>query len=229
MSVGSWRLYSAGAAIDGSPFALPDGMEPMADPELADRGDLSYQILQSFAAGGFPRDGLQLDVTATGIGRGIHHVTGGTHHSAIRAEPHRVVGWTGYRPQRRPQAAVYDESSHPVRRHFERSRRSRTQWPDRVRALVPDLAAGSNPTRCDAPTSAGRFVGAALRNVAAACRRSWKRVCGSSARARACSKARLIVAAWCGRPRIVAKTFPLSLVRCSKSAPSSGVTHPPPM
>lgn len=65
-------------------FVRPDGLDPTPiDQVLLDRGANSHQHLQSFAALGFPLDGLQLDVLGTELSDGVHHLTGGTHHSML--------------------------------------------------------------------------------------------------------------------------------------------------
>lgn len=85
------RSVSTDADIDESMFAMPDGVEPTLDEALAERGDLSHQYLQSFAAGGFPRDGLQLEVAATELAPGVYHLTGGSHHSMAIVQDDGVV------------------------------------------------------------------------------------------------------------------------------------------
>lgn len=65
-------------------FTAPSGVMPAPfDLVLAERGANSHQHLQSFAALGFPLDGLQLDVIGMELADGVHHLTGGTHHSML--------------------------------------------------------------------------------------------------------------------------------------------------
>lgn len=71
------------AAIDDSIFDPPAGLTFELDPFLARRGMLSHQHLQSFAALGFPRDGVQLTVESTEFADGVHWLTGGSHHSLL--------------------------------------------------------------------------------------------------------------------------------------------------
>ena len=77
--------------IDPELFELPDDASPEFDEELAIRGDVSHQYLQSFAALGFPRDGVQPFVDATLLAPGIYHVTGGSHHSLAVEQDDGVV------------------------------------------------------------------------------------------------------------------------------------------
>jgi hypothetical protein len=74
------RTVSTDVALDETRFAIPDGLEPVADPALAMRGDVNHWYLQSFAALGFPADGLMTNA-AVELAPGVHHVTGGSHHS----------------------------------------------------------------------------------------------------------------------------------------------------
>lgn len=70
--------------VDDSLFTPPSGVVPSPfDPFLARRGVVSHQHLQSFAALGFPRDGVQLTVQATELKPGVHWLTGGSHHSLL--------------------------------------------------------------------------------------------------------------------------------------------------
>jgi len=85
------RTVSTDVEIDASMFEVPEGVEPAFDATLAERGDLSHQYLQSFAAGGSPRDGLQLGVEATESMPGVFHVTGGTHHTLAVLQDDGVV------------------------------------------------------------------------------------------------------------------------------------------
>lgn len=71
------------ADIDDSLFEPPDGIAFEFDSFLAKRGALSHQHIQSFAALGFPRDGIQLNVESTEFAPGVHWLTGGSHHSLL--------------------------------------------------------------------------------------------------------------------------------------------------
>lgn len=77
------RAVEVNTDLDGSLFDPPDGATPVFDAHLTQRGVLSHQHLQSFAALGFPLDGLQLDVTATELSPGVHWIAGGSHHSMV--------------------------------------------------------------------------------------------------------------------------------------------------
>ncbi len=77
--------------IDPALFAFPDSVSPVFDPDLAARGEVSHQYIQSFAALGFPRDGLQPFVTAADLGEGVFHLTGGSHHSLAVVQDEGVV------------------------------------------------------------------------------------------------------------------------------------------
>lgn len=69
--------------IDDSLFEPPAGLVFEFDSFLAQRGVLSHQHIQSFAALGFPRDGIQLNVESTEFAPGVHWITGGSHHSLL--------------------------------------------------------------------------------------------------------------------------------------------------
>ncbi len=71
------------SSIDQALFEPPAGAVFQPDDFLARRGLLSHQHLQSFAALGFPRDGVQPTVVATELAPGVHHLTGGSHHSLL--------------------------------------------------------------------------------------------------------------------------------------------------
>jgi len=75
------RTVTTDGAIDQAAFAVPEGMELVFDAELAARGDVNHQHLQSFEAIGFPLDGFQPFVMATEVGPGTFHLTGGSHNS----------------------------------------------------------------------------------------------------------------------------------------------------
>ncbi|MGI9599339.1 MAG: MBL fold metallo-hydrolase [Acidimicrobiales bacterium] len=64
-------------------FEAPPGVTPVFDAALVSRGVNSHQHLQSFAALGFPLDGLQLNVVGTELAPGVHWLSGGTHHSLL--------------------------------------------------------------------------------------------------------------------------------------------------
>lgn len=86
------RTVATGTQIDPSIFALPDGIDPVFDADLALRGDINHQYLQDFEAIGFPLDGFQPSIMATGVvGPGIFHITGGSHHSMAIEQDDGVV------------------------------------------------------------------------------------------------------------------------------------------
>ena len=72
-------------AINVSPdpalFAFPAGIVPVFDADLALRGVVRHQMIQSFAALGFPRDGVQPFVAGTEIAPGVYFLAGGSHNS----------------------------------------------------------------------------------------------------------------------------------------------------
>lgn len=67
--------------LNSSLFEFPPGVVPVFDPDLEQRGILRHQMLQSFAALGFPRDGVQPFVAGTELAPGVYHLTGGSHNS----------------------------------------------------------------------------------------------------------------------------------------------------
>ena len=79
----SRTAVSVNGDLDAGLFDPPAGASPAFDAFLANRGIVSHQHLQSFAALGFPRDGVQLQVTATELAPGVHHLTGGSHNSLL--------------------------------------------------------------------------------------------------------------------------------------------------
>jgi len=86
------RTVTTGGATDAAIFAIPDGVEPVFDAELAERGDVNHQYLQDFEAIGFPLDGRQRSVIAIEVvGPGIFHITGGSHNSLAIIQDDGVV------------------------------------------------------------------------------------------------------------------------------------------
>jgi len=67
--------------LDPGLFAFPDGITPVFDADLAHRGVVRHQMIQSFAAIGFPRDGVQPFVTGTELAPGVWFLAGGSHNS----------------------------------------------------------------------------------------------------------------------------------------------------
>jgi glyoxylase-like metal-dependent hydrolase (beta-lactamase superfamily II) len=85
------RTVDTDAPIDAAVFAIPIDLDLAADPELATRGDVNHQHLQSFAAVGFPLDGRQPNVQAVELAPGLFHLTGGSHHSMAVIQDEGVV------------------------------------------------------------------------------------------------------------------------------------------
>jgi glyoxylase-like metal-dependent hydrolase (beta-lactamase superfamily II) len=85
------RTVATAPEMDEAWFSVPEGVEPMADPELAARGEVNHQHLQTFAGVGFPADGRMTNVTATELAPGVHHVMGGSHHSLAVIQDEGVV------------------------------------------------------------------------------------------------------------------------------------------
>ena len=87
--------------LDEALFAIPDDLDVSYDEELASRGAANHQYLQMFAHYGFVRDGIQTNLVANELAPGIHHLTGGSHHSlAVEQEDGIVIIETplgGYR------------------------------------------------------------------------------------------------------------------------------------
>ncbi|MDX1520298.1 MAG: MBL fold metallo-hydrolase [Anaerolineae bacterium] len=77
--------------IDEALFEFPADASPEFDAELAARGEAHHQYLQTFAAFGFPRDGIQPQVEATELGPGVFHLTGGSHHSLAVEQDDGIV------------------------------------------------------------------------------------------------------------------------------------------
>lgn len=69
--------------LDPGTFDLPPEANPIVDPAEFDRGLRNSQFNQSFASLGIPIDGLQNFVMDTELAPGVHHLTGGTHHSLL--------------------------------------------------------------------------------------------------------------------------------------------------
>jgi glyoxylase-like metal-dependent hydrolase (beta-lactamase superfamily II) len=85
------RSVTTDPTIDEADFAIPEGVDPVHDADLAVRGDLRHQHLQTFAGIGFPLDGQMRAVTATELAPGVHHVMGGSHHSLVVIQDDGVV------------------------------------------------------------------------------------------------------------------------------------------
>jgi hypothetical protein len=77
--------------LDSALFEFPAEAAPVFDAELASRGRAYHQYLQNFAAYGFPRDGIQTEVTATELAPGVFHLTGGSHHSLAIEQAEGIV------------------------------------------------------------------------------------------------------------------------------------------
>ena len=85
------RTVAIEPQIDEAWFSVPEGVEPVADAELAARGEVNHQHLQTFAGVGFPADGQMTNVTATELAPGVYHVMGGSHHSLAVIQDEGVV------------------------------------------------------------------------------------------------------------------------------------------
>ncbi|MFQ5854354.1 MAG: MBL fold metallo-hydrolase [Anaerolineae bacterium] len=77
--------------LDSTLFKLPEGASPTFDEDLAAWGEMHHQVYQSFAAMGFPRSGLQTNVEAEELARGVYHVRGGSHHSLVIEQTKWIV------------------------------------------------------------------------------------------------------------------------------------------
>ncbi|MGI9303350.1 MAG: hypothetical protein ACR2RB_11675 [Gammaproteobacteria bacterium] len=77
--------------LDANMFDIPDDVTPVFDADLAARGALNHQHLQSFAALGFPRDGRQPHVVGNELSTGVYHLVGGSHHSLAVEQHDNVV------------------------------------------------------------------------------------------------------------------------------------------
>lgn len=84
-------VVAVNAALDAGMFSIPAGLSPVFDQALATRGEVHHQYLQSFAAFGFPRDGVQPQVAATELVPGVFLLRGGSHNSLAVAQANGVV------------------------------------------------------------------------------------------------------------------------------------------
>jgi glyoxylase-like metal-dependent hydrolase (beta-lactamase superfamily II) len=92
--------------LDSALFEFPAEAAPVFDAELASRGQAYHQYLQSFAAYGFPRDGIQTEVTATELAPGVFHLTGGSHHSLVIEQAEGIVVAEAPLDETRSQAVI---------------------------------------------------------------------------------------------------------------------------
>ena len=77
--------------LDSELFEFPNEADPVYDEDLAARGESHHQYLQTFAAFGFPRDGVQPNVNAEEVAPGVYHLTGGSHHSLAIEQADGIV------------------------------------------------------------------------------------------------------------------------------------------
>ena len=77
--------------FDPDIFDIPESINPVFDQDLAIRGEISHQEIQSFAAWGFPIDGFQTLVEATELAPGVFFLTGGTYNSLAIEQDDGVV------------------------------------------------------------------------------------------------------------------------------------------
>jgi glyoxylase-like metal-dependent hydrolase (beta-lactamase superfamily II) len=92
--------------MDSALFEFPAEAAPVFDAELAARGQAHHQYLQNFAAYGFPRDGLQAEVTAAELAPGVFHLTGGSHHSLVIEQAEGIVVVEAPLDETRSQAVI---------------------------------------------------------------------------------------------------------------------------
>lgn len=85
------RTVEINAPVDPNLFVIPEGISPTFDPTLAVRGEVSHQHLQSFAAYGFPREGLQPQVVAREVAPNVFLLGGGSHNSLAVVQENGVV------------------------------------------------------------------------------------------------------------------------------------------
>ena len=78
-------------ALDSALFAIPAGIDATFDETLATRGLANRQYLQMFAHYGFIRDGFQTNLVANEVAEGVHHLTGGSHHSLAVEQDDGIV------------------------------------------------------------------------------------------------------------------------------------------
>lgn len=72
-------------------FALPEEAMPVFVAEDAARGERNHGWHRAFAASGLPQQGLQTHVEAIEVAPGVHHLTGGSHHSVVIEQDDGVV------------------------------------------------------------------------------------------------------------------------------------------
>jgi glyoxylase-like metal-dependent hydrolase (beta-lactamase superfamily II) len=82
---------AANVALDASLFAFPPGVTPTHVAADAAHGARNGQFHESFAGLGVPLDGLQTFVQAQQVAPGVHHLTGGSHHSLVVEQAAGVV------------------------------------------------------------------------------------------------------------------------------------------
>ncbi|MEX1364782.1 MAG: MBL fold metallo-hydrolase [Nannocystaceae bacterium] len=81
----------ANVRFDADLFTLPDGANPVLDEAEFERGLANHHHNQIFASIGIPTDGLQPFIMASELEPGVHHITGGSHHSLIVEQEGGVV------------------------------------------------------------------------------------------------------------------------------------------
>jgi glyoxylase-like metal-dependent hydrolase (beta-lactamase superfamily II) len=64
-------------------FDFPDGVTPVFDPELYERGELSHQWYYLLDSIGLPFSGVDVAITPVEIGPGVRQLTGASHHSFV--------------------------------------------------------------------------------------------------------------------------------------------------
>ena len=97
-------------------FDFPEGVTPGYDEELATWGRSGHQINQMMANVGFPYAGTSENVEATEIAPGVHHVTGGSHHSMVIEQADGLVVAEAPQQERRSEAVIdWIEESFPGR------------------------------------------------------------------------------------------------------------------
>jgi len=72
-------------------FDFPAGAAPLFVEEDAARGALRHQWHRGFASIGIPMSGVQTAIEAAELAPGVHHLTGGSHHSLVVEQADGVV------------------------------------------------------------------------------------------------------------------------------------------
>ncbi|WP_159396543.1 MBL fold metallo-hydrolase [Sorangium cellulosum] len=81
-----------GGSLAAETFALPDGMIPEFSPDQATRGEIEHEYHEDVESVGVPFDAYaRSDISAAEIAPGIHHLTGGSHHSLLVEQANGLI------------------------------------------------------------------------------------------------------------------------------------------